>query len=129
MAPHPRLILPTGPFTREDRVLRRSEYQSIYERCAPMYAEHLVFYACPGPTGRRLGCTVSRKVGGAVVRNRVKRLLREAFRLSRTAMPEGCTLVVNAKRSASRMTFGSAMRAFEGIAARLQSEGYPPCAA
>jgi ribonuclease P protein component len=95
-----------------------------------MHTEHLVFYACPGPAGRRrLGCTVSKKVGGAVERNRVKRILREAFRVSRASMPEGCTLVVGAKRSASRLTFASAIRAFEGIAARLRGEGYPPCAA
>jgi ribonuclease P protein component len=63
------------------------------------------------------------------VRNRVKRLLRAAFRSSRASLPEACTLVVSAKRTASGLTFRSAMRAFEGIAARLQSEGYPPCAA
>jgi ribonuclease P protein component len=45
----------------------------------------------------RLGLSVSRKVGSAVVRNRVKRLLREAFRTSASALPPGLDLVVVAR--------------------------------
>jgi ribonuclease P protein component len=130
MAPHPGLTERTGRFSRGDRVLKRPEYQSIYQRCAPMYTEHLVFYACPGQVGRRrLGCTVPKKVGKAVVRNRVKRLCKEAFRITRASLPEGCTLIVNAKRSAAELTFAKAMSAFARIAERLGREGYPPCAA
>ena len=49
----------------------------------------------------RLGCTVPKVVGNAVERNRLKRLIREAFRRTRDRLPEGCVLVVNAKRSAA----------------------------
>lgn len=51
-------------------------------------------------TGPRLGLTVSRKVGGAVVRNRVKRRVREWFRLSRAQLSAGVDLVVIARRGA-----------------------------
>lgn len=52
------------------------------------------------PVGARLGVTVSRKVGGSVVRNRVKRRLREWFRRARPELPAGMDWVVIARSSA-----------------------------
>lgn len=61
----------------------------------------MVVYGCenafPYP---RLGLSVSRKVGKAVVRNRWKRLIREAFRLSRSQLPAGVDLIVIPRREA-----------------------------
>lgn len=53
--------------------------------------------------GTRLGLVVSRRVGGAVVRNRVKRLVREWFRKSRAALPQHADLVVIARGPAAGM--------------------------
>jgi ribonuclease P protein component len=128
MAPDPGVTPKTGSFGRDDRVRRRPEFQAVYKACAPIFTASLVFYARPGMGRRRLGCTVPRSVGGAVVRNRVKRLLREGFRRTRPRFPEGCTLVVNAKRSAGSLDFQGVLRAFEGVAERLAREGFPPCA-
>ena len=63
---------------RAARVRLRSDYLAIQNKGRRLNGTHLMLFARAG-TGR-MGITVSRKVGGAVVRNRVKRQLREAYR-------------------------------------------------
>jgi ribonuclease P protein component len=90
-----------------------------------MYTARLVFYACPGEgVRRRLGCTVPKLAGNAVERNRIKRLIREAFRRTRERFPAGCILVVNAKRSASGMLLEDVLKHFLDTAERLGREGF-----
>lgn len=55
-------------------------------------------------TGRHLGLVVSKRVGGAVERNRVKRRIREWFRQERAVLTEGSDLVVIARRGAARLS-------------------------
>ena len=69
--------------------------------------EGFVVLVRPTPAGgsaSRLGVTVSRKVGNAVVRNRIKRRIREWFRRDRSAIGPGLDLVVIARAGAARMT-------------------------
>jgi ribonuclease P protein component len=80
----PRPTVPRGR-PKRGRLSRSAEFERVYRQGRSVGNRFLVLYAFPRPAdaagaeGPRLGLSVSRKVGGAVDRNKVKRLLREAF--------------------------------------------------
>lgn len=75
-------------FRRRHRLTRASEFQAAYRTGLRRSAGPITLYLRPnGLPEHRLGLSVGRRVGPAVVRNRLKRLLREAFRHERPALP------------------------------------------
>ena len=86
-------------FPRNERIVHGAEYRSIYSSGTKLHSERFVLFSRDnGLVHHRLGITVSRKIGGAVVRNRIKRLFREVFRKSKAEIPYHLDLVLNAKR-------------------------------
>lgn len=87
-------------FRREYRIRKGADFERAYRLRATAADQWLLVFGhengLPHP---RLGLSVSRKVGGAVERNRWKRLIREAFRLSRRQLPPGLDLVVIPRQS------------------------------
>lgn len=87
--------MPDFRFPKGLRLTTPVEFKRVYDRKRSVSDDRLIVYACEnGLPHPRLGLSVSRKVGGAVVRNRYKRLFREAFRLSRHDLPAGVDFVL-----------------------------------
>ena len=93
-------------FPKHRRLLRRIEFRRVYEegrrRRAPLCT---VFYRANSLPHSRLGITVPRALGKSVVRNRVKRRLREVFRMNLPALPAGWDIVLNPSAGAAVVPF------------------------
>lgn len=88
-------LMKSEPFAAHFRLRKTADFERVYaRRCSASDATLLVYGATSDLPHTRLGLSVSRKHGGAVKRNRWKRLLREAFRLSQAELPPGVDLVV-----------------------------------
>ncbi len=116
----PRATVPRSrqSLPRAERLRKRREFVAIQGSGRKLHTEHfLVFVQARAGTdaAARMGVTVSRKVGGAVVRNRVKRLVREAFRRSKALFPRGLDVVFVAKRTAETAEYEQVKREIEGL--------------
>jgi ribonuclease P protein component len=88
---------------RRRRLSRSGEFERAYREGRSHASRYLVLYAFPRESGEetpRLGVSVGRKLGGAVQRNRVKRLLREAFWANAGQLPAGHDFVIVARPDA-----------------------------
>jgi ribonuclease P protein component len=93
-----------GGGRRRRRLSRSAEFERVYRQGRSKANRYLVLYAFPreadSEEGPRLGLSVSRRVGGAVDRTRVKRVLREAFWQEAERLPDGSDYVVVARPDA-----------------------------
>ena len=103
----------TAAYPKAARVRRRPEFLTIQRDGQRRHTPHLVVIrrTTSGP-GSRLGVTVSKRIGNAVVRNRVKRLLREVFRLRHGDIRPPLDVVVIAKPGAGTLSYAQAATEF-----------------
>lgn len=91
-------------FPRTSRLTARRQFVEVYDRGNRVRRSSFAVFGLPNDLGRcRLGLTVTRRVGSAVTRNRVKRRLRDVFRRRRGELPGSLDLVVNAYSSILEM--------------------------
>jgi ribonuclease P protein component len=101
------------------RLSRSAEFERVYRHGRSIANRHLVLYTFPNADAQRprLGLSVSRKVGGAVQRNKVKRLLREAFTRAEGELMPGHDVVVVARPPAGEL---AEREGFAGVDASLE---------
>jgi ribonuclease P protein component len=131
----------TASFPRSARLLRHADFERVYKLGRRHFSASMtVFYwrraevdpkseAAKSPVrsaiapGLRIGFTVSRALGGAVQRNRMKRRLREAVRMTRPAEGPNADVVINPKKALLTVEFGAVVnevsRAFVVIDEKL----------
>ena len=128
-------------FPRSARLLRHADFERVYERGKRHFSASMtVFYwprteadrreaKSPALSGLRVGFTVGRALGGAVQRNRMKRRLREAVRLSLPSSPVSADVVINPKKSLLSTDFAALLnevsRAFVVIEQKLGQRADP----
>jgi ribonuclease P protein component len=116
-----------GRSPKRRRLSRSAEFERVYRQGRSKANRFLVLYAFPreeeqpdaAPEGPRLGLSVSRRVGGAVDRTRVKRVLREAFWAEAERLPEGSDYVVVARPDARELTEREGMSGIRAALAEL----------
>jgi ribonuclease P protein component len=109
----------TQSYQRAERVTNKSRYRIIYEQGVWKSSRFFTMITCGNPTDvKRLGTTVTKKVGNAVVRNRLKRLIREFFRRNKDVFPAGHDVVVMAKKNIPPLTYPEAQKELTELSMR-----------
>jgi ribonuclease P protein component len=113
-----------GRSVKRRRLSRSAEFERVYRQGRSKANRYLVLYAFPreedgAGDGPRLGLSVSRRVGGAVDRTKVKRVLREAFWEEAERLPAGADYVVVARPDSRELADREGMSGVRAALAEL----------
>jgi ribonuclease P protein component len=109
-------MIPDQSFPKSRRLRVTAEFKAVYDAKRSVSDARLVVYAKPnGNQPSRIGLSVSRKVGNAVRRVRLRRLLREAFRLNQHEFPVGFDFVLVARTPKEEPTLAEYVNAMKSL--------------
>ena|SRR6185437_16210636 len=121
----PKQASPKLPSPRPGRILRSADFRHVYDHgfrvSGPLFAAFCLACERPDSQGPRLGLTVPRAVGGAVDRNRIRRRLREAFRLHGAELQPRWDIVLNPRRPVLLAGFGEIEKALGKVIQQCNS--------
>ena len=103
-------------FSKDARIRKKREYLTVYQQGVRNDSRNFIIITCRNQSGlSRLGITVSKKVGDAVRRNRIKRLLREFFRLHKKQFSPSQDIVIIAKKDIPILTYQDVCKELESL--------------
>jgi ribonuclease P protein component len=101
-------------FPKSARLLKHADFQHVYEQGRRQFSANMTLFYLPrtdsAAQAPRVGFTVSRALGGAVTRNRIRRRVREAVRRHLATLTPAVDVVINPKKSAMRADFAALER-------------------
>ncbi|MBN2569652.1 MAG: ribonuclease P protein component [Deltaproteobacteria bacterium] len=108
-------------FGKDERITKRRDYLRIYKEGGRIGSGNFVVILGNNQSGKtRLGVAVSKRVGNSVTRNRIKRLIREFFRLRKDSLPGSKDIVIVAKKDISSMKCEDVCKELERLFVRGQ---------
>lgn len=119
-------LLKKQTFTKADRLRKRPEFVHLSKTGRRVNDAHFIVLFAPGHHQRsRLGVTVTKRVGNAVTRNRIKRLSREFFRLKEDTVGKHLDINIIAKKAATGLTSAETFTKLESLFKKI--ERYSVC--
>jgi ribonuclease P protein component len=109
-------------FPKSSRLRNTQQFQRVFAARSSVADDTLLLFAVPNDLPHcRLGLSVSKKVGNAVIRNRWKRLIREAFRTTQSVLPYGLDLVVLPQRNVNVHSVKHLNKSLLHLAAKIKT--------
>ena len=113
-------------FPKSNKIKARKEFQNVYEKGHSVVDGLAVFYVLPGENEKiKIGFAVGKKVGNAVIRNHIKRMMREVFRIHKGELKSNFKVIWVARKRLAQADFKTYERVFLRLAKRaalLQQE-------
>ncbi|WP_223702790.1 ribonuclease P protein component [Sutcliffiella deserti] len=106
---------------KEQRIKKSKEFQHVFQKGKSMANRQFVVYALEkkGQPYFRIGLSVSKKIGNAVVRNRIKRLIRQALLEMKEQLSQEVDIVIIARKPTSDMTYEEVQKSLQHVLRKL----------
>jgi len=113
--------LPDNCFDKQNRIRKAKDFEQVFQKGFKLITPTLIFRILVNDEeSNRLGLAVPKKVGNAVIRNLVKRRIREAFRLTQASFATRIDIVVSPRRGIREKSFQDYLQSFEFLAKKTR---------